>query len=187
MFWSKLHHKWTSGCRDMNHSWNFLNNVKNISDILFFTLDHVTSLFICVLCYSCQRICRNFAIVGFLQSASKQCLILIIIRVQNWFCNNRITLLLTVYMVEGLLFHLWTNCKWNGTEKQARRKRCGMAAAAAPKPCREREKKKEEEKGGKKEKRGERKERKGKKKRGERKERKGKKGRGEQERKMCMY
>ena len=56
---------------------------------------------------------------------------------------------------------------------QARRKRCGMAAVAAPKFCREREREKEA-KGEKKEKRGERKER------GE----KGKKGRGEQERKM---
>ena len=58
------------------------------------------------------------------------------------------------------------------TTLQARRKRCGMAAVAAPKICREREKKKEEEKGEKKKKRG---------------ERKGKKGRGEQERKMYMY
>ena len=40
---------------------------------------------------------------------------------------------------------------------QARRKRCGMAAVAAPKICRERGEK--EEKGGKKEKRGESKER----------------------------
>ena len=42
-------------------------------------------------------------------------------------------------------------------ETQTRRKRCGMAAVAAPKICRERGKK--EEKGGKKEKREERKER----------------------------
>ena len=43
----------------------------------------------------------------------------------------------------------------NKTHIQALRKRCGMAAIAAPKICRERESKKEE-KGGKKEKRGER-------------------------------
>ena len=53
---------------------------------------------------------------------------------------------------------------------QARRKRCGMAAVAAPKICREREREKKE-KGEKKEKRGERETR------GE----KGKKGREEQE------
>ena len=54
---------------------------------------------------------------------------------------------------------------------QARRKRCGMAAVAAPKICREREREK-------------RKRREERNKRGERKERgeKGKKGRGEQER-----
>ena len=52
--------------------------------------------------------------------------------------------------------------------RQARRKRCGMTAVAAPKICREREREREKEEGGKKEKRGE----------------KGKKGRGEQERKM---
>ena len=54
---------------------------------------------------------------------------------------------------------------------QARRKRCGMAAVAAPKICREREKRKRREERKRKEEK-------------EKKEEKGKKGRGEQERKM---
>ena len=56
------------------------------------------------------------------------------------------------------------------TNRQARRKRCGMAAVAAPKICRDKRKRREERK---------RKDEKEK-----RKEKKGKKGRGDQERKM---
>ena len=57
---------------------------------------------------------------------------------------------------------------------QARRKRCGMAAVAAPKICKGGREREKEEKGGKKEKRGERKEKEGRK-RKER-ERHGKRG-----------
>ena len=86
-------------------------------------------------------------------------------------CQYQVTVLGTDPVLEiGTIFlHL------NG-RNQARRKRCGMAAVAAPKICREREREREREKGGKKKKI----EEKEKRERGE----KGKKGRGEQERKM---
>ena len=71
-----------------------------------------------------------------------------------FFCDL-IVMRCTVQLI--LTINFWNTITNYVTILQARRKRCDMAAVAAPKICREREKK--EEKGGKKEKRGERKER----------------------------